>query len=182
MVGLLFLTTAIAFGQELAAIPLPPVDFPATEQILISGGNFTMGKEDSDYRAAHPVKVDGFWIEIHEVTNAQYHAFCQSTGRSLPVFWGVEKFRCSLDYPDHPAVGVSHTDAKAYADWLGLRLPTEAEWEFAARGGLEGKLFDTGDYLDPEEANIKASGRGGTMPVMSYRPNGYVVPLKLHLA
>jgi formylglycine-generating enzyme required for sulfatase activity len=140
---------------------------------LIPGGDFQMGKPgegDGDNVPVHTVHVDSFYLDAREVTNAEYHAFCQATERKLPFFWGMEKFRSGLEFADHPVVGVSWSDAKAYAEWVGKRLPTEAEWEYAGRGGLVGQLFPFGADLDTTQANYRSDG---TKPVGSYPPSGY---------
>ncbi len=158
--------------QETSPLAPPPEDFPDTEMAEIPGGEFIMGADsESDRGPAHKVLVDGFQMDRYEVTNAQYKIFCDETERALPIFWGIEEFHCGPDFPDHPVVGVSWGDANAYAEWIGKRLPTEAEWEYAARGGVEGWSFSFGDELDPEKANYWKSD--GTKPVGSYSPNGY---------
>lgn len=143
-----------------------------SELVLIPGGEFRMGIEgEGDDSPAHKVRLDSFYMESCEVTNAQYAKFCEEKGEELPFFWGMEKFRCGPDFPNHPVVGVTWSDAKAYAEWRGMRLPTEAEWEYAARGGLDGKQFPNGDDLDSNMANFRPSS--GTLPVGNYPPNGY---------
>lgn len=115
---------------------------------LIPGGEYIMGMDlepDADYYPAHKVIVDSFYMDIHEVTNSEYYTFCMETEHRLPEFWGIDKYRSGLKYPDCPVIGVSKNDAEAYAEHVGKRLPTEAEWEFAARGGLIGKNFSNGD-------------------------------------
>jgi formylglycine-generating enzyme required for sulfatase activity len=166
-IGLILTATTLA-GEENSIIDRT---LPAMEMVLIPGGDFLMGRDgEANNSPAHEVRLDSFYIDEHEVTNAQYQRFCEETGRKLPEFWGMDAFRCGLDYPNHPVVGVSWADAKAYAEWAGKRLPTEAEWEYAARGGLENKVYPYGDELDETQANFKSDG---TVPVMSYPPNGY---------
>jgi len=109
-----------------------PAGFQLTEEVLIPAGEFQMGKIDGkDGLEQHQVCIESFFMDKHEVTNGQYQAFCEATERKLPVFWGLERFRSGSDFPDHPVVGVSNSDAKEYASWCGRRLPTEAEYSKA---------------------------------------------------
>ncbi|HUU46329.1 MAG TPA: formylglycine-generating enzyme family protein [Acidobacteriota bacterium] len=143
--------------------------------VLIPGGEFVMGKDgEGDYSPAHTVRIDSFYIDRYEVTSAQYFEFCESTGAKLPEFWEMGVFNSGPDYQNHPVVGVSWGDAKAYAEWRGMRLPTEAEWEYAGRGGLVGMSYPTGDEIDSSTANYTIEGVAtGTVPVGSYPPNGF---------
>ncbi|MCP4548139.1 MAG: formylglycine-generating enzyme family protein [bacterium] len=157
-------TVALADWRE--ALQSPPV------QVLIPAGEFMMGIEDGPKDAApvHAVRIDPFYMDAFEVTNAQYLAFCEDTDHQLPEFWTIEKYRSGPEFPDHPVVGVSHRDAEKYAAWCGKRLPSEAEWEYAARGGLEGLKYSTGNEPDKAGFNYKSDG---TRPVGSYPPNGF---------
>lgn len=153
--------------------------------VLIKGGEFTMGKEvpppkkgDKGNKKKYinnpsrKVMVNSFYIDKYEVTNYEYYQFCLKTNRKLPVFWGMHEFHCGLDFPNHPVVGVSYLDATAYAKWRGMRLPTEAEWEIAARGGLAGKKFPNSNKLDIK--NINYGGKHmGTTRVGSFPANGF---------
>jgi formylglycine-generating enzyme required for sulfatase activity len=169
------ITAATAFCFLLLPILSVTADEPPPDgTVLIPGGEFAMGVDsEGDHSPMHVVRVDSFYIDRTEVTNAQYHAFCKETDRHLPFFWGMEGFHCGPDYHDHPVVGVSWSDARAYAEWAGKRLPTEAEWEYASRGGLVGKEYPLGDELQPSAANYVKSELGGTAPVGSYPPNGF---------
>ncbi|MGD2178600.1 MAG: formylglycine-generating enzyme family protein [Anaerolineae bacterium] len=142
--------------------------------VLIPGGELVMGSDsEGDHYPAHKVCLDPFYIDRYEVTNARYLRFCDATGHRLPFFWDMRGFRCGPGYPDHPVVGVSWRDAAAYAAWCGKRLPTEAEWECAARGGMAGKNYPNGDTIDLADGNYSESEKRGPVVVGSYPPNGY---------
>lgn len=145
------------------------------ELVLIPGGTFLMGEEgDGDYSPPHEIYIDSFYLDKHEVTNALYFEFCSETESKLPEFWGMEEFHSGPDFPNHPVVGISWREAKAYAEWAGKRLPTEAEWEFAARGGLTGMAYPSSDALDSSLANYTIEGKAkGTVRVGSFPANGY---------
>ncbi len=179
--------------------------------VLIPAGEFQMGTDpaeipglvqlmkglypDLDINASffenetprHTVYVDAFYMDIYEVTNAQYRKFVQATGRSEPEGVGFIEGKTVFDFKpwsdkrfngdNQPVICVSYDDAKAYAEWAGKRLPTEAEWEKAARGGLKGKKYPLGDEFTRDDANY--IGTGGkdtwenTSPVGSFSPNSY---------
>ena len=146
----------------------------ASEMVLIPEGKFLMGSsegqgEDDEY-PKHSVHLDSFYIDKYEVTNAQYKKFIDETGHKSEGNW-LESYSSGKE--DHPVVNVSWNDAAAYAQWAGKRLPTEAEWEKAARGGLEDKLYPWGDVLDESKANYIDSEHKTTQPVGSYSPNEF---------
>lgn len=218
--------------------------------VHIPGGLFQMGSDNrlaqANERPAHQVRVHGFWMDTHHVTNAEFRKFVEATGYvttaerkpewetlrvQLPpgtprppdsamvaggmVFVGTSAPVPLQDYSrwwrympgadwqhpggprtsiagkdNHPVVQVSYEDALAYAKWVGKRLPTEAEWEFAARGGLEQATYAWGDQFTPDGkqmANVwqgqqnrpfpvvspKAGGAVDTSPVGTFPPNGY---------
>ena len=132
-------------------------DGKGVEMVLIPTGEFEMGSNDGDddEKPVHTVFVDAFYIDIYEVTNAQYKKFVEATGHREPKGYGFVDGEVKDDFepwksPDfngdnQPVVCVSWHDAMAYAQWAGKRLPTEAEWEKAARGGLKGKRYPWGD-------------------------------------
>jgi sulfatase modifying factor 1 len=175
----------------------------------IPAGEFLMGAEDGeeDERPAHGAYLDEFHIGTHPVTNAEYARFVKETGhpspaiRALPLmvsgpveadfralaskyFWNNGTPPEGRDH--HPVTLIGFEDANAYCAWLSrktnrpMRLPTEAEWEKAARGGLEGKKFPWGDTLDAAFAHFLphtgAKAERGTAAVGTYLANGF----KLH--
>ena len=148
-----------------------------TDLVWIPGREFRMGQDDGrdEERPAHRVRVDGFWLCRHQVTNAAYDAFRRETGRPKPKHRDDAPFA----QPDQPVVAVSWFDAAAYCEWLStrtglkLRLPTEAEWELGARGGLDGKLYPWGDEHPFQRENYAGRWREGPEPVGMSAPNGY---------
>lgn len=145
------------------------------DMVLIPAGEFNMGKNSgnpSDWQPEHKVYIDSFYMDTYEVTNKQYYEFCKATNNPLPEFWGLSQFKCGLEYPDHPVIFVSCFDADKYAKWAGKRLPAEAEWEYASRGGLENKSFPWGDQIDSTKANYGKKYKT-TLKVGTFQPNGF---------
>lgn len=173
-----------------------------SEMVLIPAGHSLMGSTpaqtatliDKDDRLAadffhaeqpqHAVSLPAFYMDRYPVTNAQYAAFIAATGHPTPKYWthaphmGVENpFPIGAKHGRHPVVGVSYTDAVAYCEWAGKRLPTEAEWEKAARGGRVKQNYPWGN--EPSRNHANTAGAWGkdkwlwTSPVGSFPPNGY---------
>jgi formylglycine-generating enzyme required for sulfatase activity len=142
----------------------------------VAGGQFLMGSESGqeDERPVHRVQVDTFELAIYPVTRGEYARFLDATGHATPRDWADPAFAGD----DRPVVGVSWNDAIAYCGWRTRtgspeRLPTEAEWERAARGNLDGAAFPCGDDLP---AWIPEGGRGplpGPWPVTLGEPNAF---------
>lgn len=114
--------------------------------ILIPAGPFLMGSNDGlpNERPEHTVTLKAYYIDQYEITAGRYQKFVESANRNLPPTWDDEAAQAMGDLP---AVGMSWTDAAAYCKWAGRRLPTEAEWEKAARG-TDGRRFPWG-HMQP---------------------------------
>jgi eukaryotic-like serine/threonine-protein kinase len=142
-----------------------------------------------DEEPQHTVNLDGFYIDQYEVTNAQYEG-CVDVGECDPPersdSYTRDNYYGNSKYDDYPVINVSWLDADDYCAWRGARLPTEAEWEKAARGGLDGKLYPWGDTFDGDRVNFCDSnceldwanpeyddGYNDTASVGIYAPNGY---------
>ena len=172
----------------LALFAAPTFSQDVSDMVLIPGGTFVMGDMagDADERPPHEVSVDAFFIDRFEVTNTDFAAFLNEKGNreteGVPwIITGSEScriretggtFEVEPGYEDHPVVMVNYHGADAYARWVGKRLPTEAEWERAARGGIENAPYPWGDDLDTTRANYDRK-RNGTTPVGVYPPNGF---------
>jgi formylglycine-generating enzyme required for sulfatase activity len=172
----------------------------------IPAGDFLMGSAnaDEDERPVHRVFVSEFQIGRHPVTQEEYARFIRATGYPPPAIRGLplvatggrdvlfkelaEPYAWPNTEPptgrgSHPVVLVRYEDAAAYCRWMSeahgqvIRLPTEAEWEKAARGGIEGMRYPWGDDIDPSQCNFlsdpSAKRERGTRPTGTYQPNGY---------
>lgn len=138
-----------------------------SEFVLIPAGEFEMRDGEEANCSGHRVFLDAYYIGKFAVTNAQYALFAKSTGHRPPNndFWNTP------EKADHPVTNVSWDDAVAYAKWAGCELPTEAQWEKAARGS-NGHLFPWGNSWDESKCrNSVGSKAGGTSSVDAY-PEG----------
>ena len=168
--------------------PSPEVDLHPG-MVLIPAGEFTMGRDrgNSDEAPVHEVYLDACYIDVHEVANGQYEE-CVEAGvcdRPQETSWDTrDSYYGNSRYDDYPVIYVDWDDAKTYCEWLGKRLPTEAEWEKAARG-TDGRVYPWGDEFDGERLNYCDAncpfdskdmdfddGYEDTAPVGLYSPEG----------
>ncbi len=183
---------AYTLPESLTQLSSPTRQIPETiigkdgaKMALVSAGEFQMGSNtgNADEKPVHSVYTDAFYIDVYEVTNAQYKKFIEANPQ-----WRKDRIAKSYhdggylklwegnSYPkdkeNHPVVYVNWYAAMAYAEWANKRLPTEAEWEKAARGYLVGKTYPWGNLTDTNKANYDRS-IDNTSPVGSYFANGY---------
>jgi len=147
-------------------------EHPPRDMVYIPAGEFIMGSDEAyDERPPRRVYLDAFYIDRYPVTNREYKLFVEATGHPPPPHWAAYGNSYPPGKADHPVVGVCWFDARDYAAWVGKRLPTEAEWEKAARG-TDGRRYPWGDEFDPQRCNTDISGIGDTVPVGTYSPAG----------
>jgi len=145
--------------------------------IHVPSGWFLMGSEtgQDNERPVHRVWVDEFYLAACQVTNAEYEIFLRAGATLPPPFRSDPNF----NHPQQPVVAVSWLDTVRYCEWLSqihgksYRLPSEAEWEYAARGGIEGKRFPWGDEPPQSLPNYDRRWLHGPEPVAQYAPNGF---------
>ncbi len=210
---MIILLTAFLIGLNISlqgnTAPITKTSAPPG-MVRIPGGTFAMGTNDGlpFEGPVHSVTVSPFYMDAHEVTVGEFARFVQATGYKTEaehfgwsgVFdpkqgawikgdganWRHPDGPQSTPKPNEPVTQISYADAQAYAKWAKKRLPTEAEWEWATRGGLIGKTYAWGDELNPSGKpqanwwqgtfpvnNTKADGFADRAPVGSFAPNGY---------
>lgn len=170
------------YQQEKRVIVTEPIESP---MVVIEGGSYMQGSNEGhrDEMPRHQVQLDSFALDIHPVTNEQFVRFLETMGgekdhnhqdiirlKDSRIKRTAGRLVIESGYSKHPVVGVTWYGAMAYAKWVGKRLPTEAEWEIASRGGNENAFYPTGMLIEKSMANFFSSD---TTPVMSYPSNGY---------
>ncbi len=166
--------------------PISPPD-PFKDMVFIEGGEFIMGNDGyaGNNQPAHQVWVDGFYIDKYEVTNAQFCQFLNEKGNQTDAgkLWlDIRESRCQIVYQNgkylpkagydhHPVINVTWYGARAYAQWTGKRLPTEAEWEFAARGGNRSNHFEFSGSNNYQEVAWVQENTSDSQPIGLKKPN-----------
>lgn len=149
-----------------------PLGDAPNKMVLIPAGSFLMGTDTRlpDEGPQHTATLPAYYIDVYEVTNLQYKKFNDATNGSSPAHWRNRTF--PRGKADHPVVFVTWDNANEYCHWAGKRLPTEQEWEKAARG-TDGRMFPWGDEFNTSKANTplrwqEIGSIGDTMPVGSF--------------
>jgi formylglycine-generating enzyme required for sulfatase activity len=187
---LLVLATVVIFFCLTPALPQETLESQGISFRVIPGGIYLLGSPAdepgryADESLPHQVRLAPFYVAVHEITNAQYGRFLKATGHPAPLYWEDK----NLNAPQQPVVGVTWEDAVAFTQWLtqatGVphRLPTEQEWEAAARGGLAGQPFPWGAASPDGDGSLRANYRTNdlskrrfhlTAPVGSFPANGF---------
>ena len=179
---LIWLALSLAMWPLISLADSPPNQIlwnqDGAEMSYIPAGSFQMGDALDNMR----VTLDEFYMDKTEVTVGQFKAFLADSVYSWTGDWNDVNTYSPTD--DHPMIYVTWDDAQAYATWAGKRLPTEAEWEYAARGGLQGKRYPWGNDEETARDHANSDGTGGkdtwagwpdggTAPVGSFEDNGY---------
>ncbi len=166
----IYLKIKLGRATNLPASTGPAASANVAGMVYIPGGEFMMGRDDgTEYeRPAHKVRVEAFYIDKTEVTNEQYAECVRQRRCNPPSYWVNGIYR--EGEANLPVVNVSWYDAKAYAEWAGKRLPTEEEWEFAARG-RENLIYPYGNEWKPKFSNAAEDGYLKARAVGSY-PDG----------
>lgn len=161
-------------AREIALPAVPNTDQAPEGMSFVPGSTFSMGSDDEgepDERPAHSVTVGPFWLDTYEVDNAHYSGCVRARVCVAPDSLLSSRLTngspATFRRPSHPVVGVSWFDAKAYCEWLGKRLPREAEWERAARGDDHRRYVWGNEPPDPKLHGV-FGGRATTEPVGSY--------------
>ncbi|MCK4933948.1 MAG: formylglycine-generating enzyme family protein, partial [Simkaniaceae bacterium] len=156
-----------------------------SDMVIINGGEFHRGSDEGgrDERPRHIIRIQTYAMDTHPITNEQFVCFLEVMGgekdsnnqdilklRESRIKKQNGKFVIEAGYSKHPVIGITWYGAVAYAKWVGKRLPTEAEWEIAARGGIPEATYTTGNTIDRAQSNFFSAD---TTPVKSYPANGY---------
>ena len=170
------------YQQERRVVNTDPIH---SEMVVIPGDHYMQGSNEGhrDEMPRHQIQLDSYAMDIHPVTNEQFVRFLETMGgekdhnhndiirlKDSRIKRSAGRLVIESGYTKHPVVGVTWYGAMAYAKWVGKRLPTEAEWEIACRGGNENAIFPTGAFIEKSMANFFSSD---TTAVMSYPPNPY---------
>ena len=159
----------VAAHEEARLRALLQLEQLGLEWVPIPAGEFTMGSNEYDEeKPIHRVHLSAYQITRHPVTNAQYAAFVEATWHAAPQHWKGGKIPHGKE--NHPVVNVSREDAQAFCEWAGVRLPTEAEWEKAARG-TDGRTYPWGNQPPTQALCNYNRNVGDTTPVGQY-PKG----------